>query len=101
MIVDYEKTLYRDIRFAYAEFIDDMREKYGDEWFEKAKVTKENRASIERLTESRVLEMIADPMEEEKADPVVAKCDAIIRLTLLPEVLKKHFDMLESEGRLL
>lgn len=101
MIIDYEKEIYRAIRFAYAELLDDMRDRYGDEWFEKQKVTPENRASLERMTESRVLEKISDPLEEEKADPVVANCDRIIRLTLLPKVLKAHFEMLESEGRLL
>ncbi len=101
MIIDYETELYRAIRFAYAELLDDMREKYGDEWFEKQKVTPKNRASLERMTESRTLEKISDPLEEEKADPIVASCDGIIRLTLLPRLIKKHFDMLENEGRLL
>lgn len=101
MIINYKNEIYRAIRFAYADLIDEMSEKHGEKWLKNAIVTPDNRASLERMTERRVLEAIADPVEEEKADPIVASCDGIIRLTLLPGLIKKHFDMLESEGRLI
>lgn len=98
MIIDYQAEIKRQIYYAYINVLNDLVKKYGTEWAGKQKVTPQNRETLARLTKSEVLEKIADPMEEEKVDPIVVNCDKIIRLTLLDPAISEMLDEFEKEG---